>query len=44
MVNPKVIWARKQLASELKGVKSSTERKQIFKDVWKQAAKKFPKE
>ena len=39
--NPKVLWARKQLALELKGIKSASDRTQIFKDVWKKAAKKF---
>jgi hypothetical protein len=41
MTSQKVLWARKQFSSRLKGVKSKTERTRIFKKVWAEAKKKF---
>lgn len=41
MANEKVTWARKELGSRLKGISSKTERTKIFKEVWKDAKKKF---
>lgn len=39
--NPKVLWARKELSSRLKGISDNTTRKGVFKKVWADAKKKF---
>ena len=40
-MNPKVAWATKEIGKRLKGVSSPAKRKQIFREVWSEAKKKF---
>jgi len=37
----KVEWARAELGKRLKDAKNKSERKQIFKQVWAEAKKKY---